>query len=139
MTIRNDGVYIEEGDVYLDILVNTLKSAGNTLAIFRYSYFETHKSKVGTVPINGIEPTYEAITRGSYAGARKLYVYVQKQHIGLIPYLDQIPKEYLSASALGENGYLLNRVLLPLRESDFITALAAANNMTLLTPEALEK
>ena len=58
------------------------------------------------VPIDGVEPDYEAISSGKYKGARPLFVYVKKQHVGVVPGIDKFVAEYVSAKAMSKDGYL---------------------------------
>jgi hypothetical protein len=55
----------------------------------------------------GVEPSHTAIASGEYLGARKLYAYLNKDRIGLVPHLEKIATEFVSARALGADGYLL--------------------------------
>ena len=49
-----------------------------------------------------------------YKGARKLYIYVKKQHAGVIPGLEKFVEEYVSDKAIGEDGYLSKKGLVAL-------------------------
>ncbi len=51
-----------------------------------------------------------------------MYVYVKKQHVGVIPGLDKFAAEYVSPKALGEDGYLAKKglVTLPKAEADAV-------------------
>ena len=53
-------------------------------------------------PIDGVEPTYDTIAGGKYKGARPLFVYVKKQHIGVVPGIDKFVAEYVSDKAMVE-------------------------------------
>ena len=54
-----------------------------------YSYLEENASKVQGLNMNGVAPTYENIASFEYPGARPLYVYVKKAHIGAIQGLSE--------------------------------------------------
>ena len=47
-------------------------------------------------PIDGVEPTFEDIAAGKYPGARPLFFYVKKEHVGVIPGIDKFVAEYVS-------------------------------------------
>ena len=66
-----------------------LEANKNAFGIFGYSFLEENTAKLKGVAIEGVEPTYDTISSGKYKGARPLFVYVKKQHIGVIPGLDK--------------------------------------------------
>jgi phosphate transport system substrate-binding protein len=135
--LRTDGAYTEFVKGQLAISLSTLKSEKNTLAFFPYADLEKLKDKVAAVPIDDVEPTYDAIAAGKYPGARRIYVYINKGHIGLVPQLENVAKEFVSARALGADGYLLKLGLLPPGEAEFMTVLGIATKMTPLTSDVL--
>jgi phosphate transport system substrate-binding protein len=138
--LRTDGAYVEVGEgLLVEVFLSAVKSDKNAMAILGYSLFETHKEKLVAVPIDGVEPAYDAITRGEYLGARKLYVYLNKGRIGLVPHLEKIATEFVSARALGAQGYLLKLGLLPPTEAEFMSTLAIVATMKPLTAETLAK
>jgi phosphate transport system substrate-binding protein len=138
--LRTDGAYVEIGEgLLVEVFLSTVRSEKNALAIFGYSLFQAHKAKLVAVPIDAIAPTVEAITSGKYLGARKLYVYLNKDRVGVVPHLEKIATEFVSARALGPQGYLLKLGLLPPTEAEFMSTLAIVANMTPLTSEALAR
>ena len=62
------------------------------------------------MPLNTVVPTYETIAQGSYPGARPLFIYVKKAHLGAIPGLKQFLNEY--ATSWGADGPLVKRGLI---------------------------
>ena len=58
--------------------------------------------------------------------SRPLFVYVKKQHVGVIPGLEEFVAEYVSDKAMGEDGYLADKglVTLPGDEADKTRAVA---------------
>ena len=69
--------------------------------MFGYSFLEENQAKLQGVPIDGVAPEYENITSGKYKGARRMYVYVKKEHVGLVPGLEKFAAEYVSPKAIG--------------------------------------
>ncbi len=63
-------------------------------------------------------PTFETIASGKYEGARPLFVYIKKQHVGVVPGLDKFAAEYVSTKALGEDGYLAKKGLVTLPKAE---------------------
>ena len=50
---------------------------------------------------------------GKYAASRPLFIYVKKAHVGVIPGINEFIAEYTSEKALGEDGYLSEKGLIP--------------------------
>ena len=75
---------------------------------------EENSARLNGVALNGVVPTYDNIAGGKYPGSRLLYVYLKKQHVGLVPGLDKFAAEYVSAKAIGEDGYLAKKGLVTL-------------------------
>jgi len=47
-----------------------------------------------------------------------MYVYIKKQHVGMVPGLDKFAAEYVSTKALGEDGYLAKKGLVTLPKNE---------------------
>ena len=116
--------------------IQKLEANQNAFGIFGYSFLEENAAKLRGVALDGVEPTFENIAGGKYKGARPLFVYVKKQHVGVIPGLDKFVAEFVSAKATGEDGYLSKKglVALPKAEGDKVRAAA-----TQLQPVAVEQ
>ena len=63
-------------------------------------------------------PTYETIASGEYKVARPLFVYAKKQHVGVVPGMNEFVAEYVSDKAIGEDGYLAAKGLIALPKDD---------------------
>ncbi len=96
------------------MIVQKLEANKDAYGIFGYSFLEENTSKLEGVAIEGVDPTYENISAGKYKGARDLFVYVKKQHVGVIAGLDKFVAEYVSDKAIGEDGYLAKKGLVAL-------------------------
>ncbi len=101
--IRADGAYIDAGEND-NLIVQKLKANPNSVGIFGFSFLEQNLDSVRGIPVSGVNPTYDAIASGEYPGARPLYVYVKKQHIGVIPGLQEYLLEFINAGT--RDGYL---------------------------------
>jgi phosphate transport system substrate-binding protein len=115
--IREDGAYVEAGEND-NLIAQKLAANKNALGIFGYSFLEENTDKLKGLKINGIAPTFETISSAKYTAARPLFVYIKKQHIGVIPGLREFANEYVSDKAIGEEGYLSDRGLVSLDKSD---------------------
>lgn len=104
-SIRKDGGYVEAGEND-NVIVQKLEGNPNALGVFGFSFLEENTAKLKGVPLNGVEPTFENIAANKYKGARRMYVYFKKAHVGVIPGLDKFAAEYVSDKAIGEDGYL---------------------------------
>jgi phosphate transport system substrate-binding protein len=120
-SLREDGAYIEAGEND-NLIVQKLVANKDAFGIFGYSFLEENSAKLRGASLNGVEPTYENIADGKYPGSRRLYFYIKKQHVGLVPGLDKFAAEYVSSKAMGEDGYLAKKglVTLPKKEADMI-------------------
>ncbi len=136
-SIRKDGGYVEAGEND-NVIVQKLEANKNAVGIFGYSFLEENGAKLKAASIEGVDPTYEAISGGKYKGARKLYVYIKKAHVGVIPGLDKFVAEYTSAKALGEDGYLARKGLVPLPKDDMEKAAKSAVGMETLKGDDLK-
>jgi len=116
-TLREDGAYVEAGEND-NVIVAKLEANKNAFGVFGYSFLEENSAKLRGVPLNGVAPDFDEITSGKYPGARRMYVYIKKQHVGLVPGLDKFAAEYVSNKALGEDGYLAKKGLVTLPKNE---------------------
>jgi phosphate transport system substrate-binding protein len=116
-SVREDGPYIEAGEND-NLIVQKLDRNPNALGIFGFSFLEQNDDKVQGSIIEGKAPEFETIADGSYPISRPLYFYVKKAHIDSIPGIADYLVEFTSEAAMGEDGYLLDKGLIPLSESE---------------------
>jgi phosphate transport system substrate-binding protein len=88
--------------------------------------------------VDGIAPSYETVASGDYKMARPLYIYVKKQHVGIVPGIAEFVAEYVSDKALGADGYLADKGLITLPEADAEKTKAMATAMDVLKVEGLK-
>jgi phosphate transport system substrate-binding protein len=120
-SIREDGAYVEAGEND-NVIVAKLEANKNAFGIFGYSFLEENSAKLRGVALDGVDPNYDSISAGKYKGSRALWVYIKKQHVGLVPGIDTFAAEYVSPKAIGEDGYLSKKglVTLPKNEADTV-------------------
>jgi phosphate transport system substrate-binding protein len=118
-SIRKDGAYVEAGEND-NVIVQKLEANKDAYGIFGYSFLEENTAKLKGVAIEGVEPEYDVISSGKYKGARPLFIYVKKQHVGVVPGIDKFVEEYVSEKAMSKDGYLARKglVALPKEEAD---------------------
>ena len=127
-SIRKDGAYVEAGEND-NVIVQKLEGNKNAFGVFGYSFLEENAAKLKGVAIEGVDPTYENISGGKYKGARDLYVYVKKAHVGVIAGLDKFVAEYVSEKAMGADGYLAGKGLVALPKDAAAKVKASATAM----------
>ena len=103
--MREDGAFIEAGEND-NLIVQKLEANRGTIGIFGYSYLEENLDKLKGLTVNGVSPTYDAISTFKYPGARPLYVYVKNAHVAAVPAVKAFIAEFTKESAFGPNGYL---------------------------------
>ena len=127
-TLREDGAYVEAGEND-NLIVQKLQANPSALGIFGFSFLDQNLDKIQGSRINGVEPTFENIASGDYPVSRPLFFYVKKAHVGTIPGIKEYTTEFTSEKAIGEEGYLTDRGLIPLPEDELEEVRAAVSNM----------
>lgn len=112
-TVREDGAYVEAGEND-NLIVQKLIANPNALGVFGFSFLDQNRDKVQGSIVNGSAPTFENIASKEYAISRPLYFYVKKAHVGSVPGIKEFLKEFTSKKAMGDEGYLIDRGLIPL-------------------------
>jgi phosphate transport system substrate-binding protein len=130
-SLREDGAYIEAGEND-NLIVQKLVANPNSLGVFGYSYLDQNTDAIQGATLNGVAPTFENISDGSYPLARALYFYVKNAHVKTIPGMQEYIAEFTSDKAVGEYGYLAERGLIPAPTAERAKARADARNLTAL-------
>jgi phosphate transport system substrate-binding protein len=126
--MREDGAFIEAGEND-NLIVQKLLGNPNAVGIFGFSFLEENSRDVVGAVINGVNPDFDSIAAGDYPISRGLYFYVKKEHIATSPDLKAFVEEFISEGALGQEGYLIDRGLIPLREDELKKAIEVAKNL----------
>ena len=127
-TVREDGAFIEAGEND-NLVVQKLEANPTALGIFGYSFLDQNQDKVQGSFIDEVAPEFESIADGSYPVSRPLYSYVKATHVGEIPGIEEFLEELTSEAAWGDFGYLSDRGLIPLPESERQAVLAAVRGL----------
>lgn len=112
-SIREDGSYVEAGENDV-LIIRKLEANPTAFGIFGFSFLDQNSDKVQGALIEGNAPEFEAISDGSYPVSRPLYFYVKKAHVGSIPGIKEFIAEFTNEKAWGEDGYLVDKGLIPL-------------------------
>lgn len=132
VSIREDGAFVEAGEND-NLIVSKLEANPNALGVFGFSFLDQNSDAIKGAVIDGVEPTFENIASGDYPVSRSLFFYVKNAHVGVIPGLQEYAVEFLSDAATGEEGYLVDKGLIPLPEDAHAEIKAAVENLTPMT------
>jgi len=100
------------------LIVQKLQADPESLGIFGFSFLDQNADLVQGSLVDGIEPTFANIAEGKYPISRPLFFYVKKAHVNLIPGIRDYLKEFTSEKAFGEEGYLSDRGLIPMPQTE---------------------
>jgi len=115
--IREDGKYIEAGEND-NLIVQKLAANPKALGVFGYSFLEQNEDKIQGSLIDGVAPEFELIASGKYPVSRPLFFYVKKAHVGKVPGIREYLAEFTSEKAWGEEGYLVDKGLIPMPKDE---------------------
>lgn len=116
-SIREDDNFIEAGEND-NLIVNKLNANPNALGIFGFGFLDQNAESVQGTIIDGVAPTFENISDGSYPVSRSLFFYVKKDNIGLVPGIEEFLAEFMSDRASGDDGYLAEKGLIPMTPAE---------------------
>jgi phosphate transport system substrate-binding protein len=117
-SIREDGGYIEAGEND-NLIIQKLQKNPDALGIFGFSFLDQNADLVKGATIDGAAPEFETIANGEYQVSRPLYFYVKKAHVAEIPGMNEFLTEFTSEKAMGQEGYLTDKGLIPLDEATY--------------------
>jgi len=112
-SVREDNGYIESGEND-NLIVQKLTSNPEAYGIFGFSFLDQNSDTLQGSRVDGVVPTFEAIADGSYPVSRPLFFYVKKAHVGKVPGIMEFLTEFTSEDAMGDEGYLTDKGLIPL-------------------------
>jgi phosphate transport system substrate-binding protein len=115
--IREDGGYIEAGENDV-LIVQKLVANPAAFGIFGFSFLDQSRDKIQGAMIEGTRPEFELIASGRYPISRSLYFYVKKAHAAAIPGMKEYVDEFTGDRAVGDEGYLADKGLIPLPRAD---------------------
>jgi len=130
-TIREDGHYVEAGEND-NLIVQKLQANPNALGVFGFSFLDQNSDKVQGSIVNGREPNFDTIADFSYPVSRPLYFYVKKAHVGKVPGMREYLDEFVSKKAMGDEGYLSEKGMIPLSSDAYKKLKANVKNLTTL-------
>jgi phosphate transport system substrate-binding protein len=135
--MREDGAYVEAGEND-NLIVQKLQANPDAVGIFGFSFLEQNEGTVKDIAVDDVQASYEAIADGTYKVARPLFIYAKKQHVGVIPGVQEFIAEYVSDKAIGEDGYLADKGLVTLPGDAAEKSRAEALALKVLSAEGLK-
>jgi phosphate transport system substrate-binding protein len=130
-TVREDGAYIEAGEND-NLIVQKLEANPNAVGIFGFSFLDQNMDKIHGSYVDGVQPTFDAIADGKYPVSRPLYFYVKKAHADVIPGIREYLDEFTSDKAWGAEGYLSEKGLIPMPDTERLKYNDAAHSLKTL-------
>lgn len=118
-SIREDGAYVEAGEND-NLIIQKLQKNPDALGIFGFSFLDQNTDLVKGSLVNGAAPEFETIASGEYPISRPLYFYVKKAHVNEIPGMSEFLIEFTSEKAMGQEGYLTDKGLIPLDQDKYM-------------------
>jgi len=115
-SVREDGAYVDAGEND-NLIVQKLVANPNAIGVFGFSFLDQNEDVIQGSLVNGIAPAFEAISDGAYPVSRSLYFYVKQAHVDSIPGIREYVAEFTSEGAIGDEGYLSDRGLIPSPEA----------------------
>ena len=131
-SMREDGAFIEAGEND-NLIVQKLEANPVALGIFGFSFLDQNADKLHGSIVEGVAPEFENIASGDYGVSRSLYFYVKQEHVGTIPGIKEYVAEFTSEKAWGNDGYLVEKGLIPLPDADRKAMHDAANGLAPLS------
>ena len=116
-SLREDGLYIDSGEDD-SRLVRKVTDDPEALAILGFNFLDRNSDRLRGAEIDGVAPAFERIEAGDYPIARPLYLYVKKAHGSVLPDLAAFVREIASSAAWGDEGYLVDKGLIPMPEAE---------------------
>ena len=132
VSVREDGVYVDAGEND-NLIVSKLEANPNALGVFGFSFLDQNSDKIKGANVDGVEPTFDNIADGEYPVSRSLYFYIKNAHVGVVPGIQEYADEFLSTAASGEEGYLVDKGLIPLLDDEHETVQSNVANLTPMT------
>jgi phosphate transport system substrate-binding protein len=129
LAVREDGAYIEAGEND-NLIVQKLVANPNALGVFGFSFLDQNTDRIHGNPVDGVEPTFENIASGKYPVSRPLYIYVKNAHVDPVPGIREFVAEFTSEKAIGDEGYLTERGLIPAPKAERDKFRADGKNLT---------
>ncbi|OPB31117.1 PstS family phosphate ABC transporter substrate-binding protein [Bartonella sp. AR 15-3] len=117
IAVRKDGKAVDIDGDYSETFAR-LTSSKTGIGVFSLSFYENNADKLKAASINGIYPSVETISDGSYLISRPLFFYVKKLHLNIVPGMQEYIDLFLSDQMIGLHSPLAEYGLVPISERE---------------------
>ena len=128
-TVREDGGWVEAGEND-NLIVQKISADPDSLGVFGFSFLDQNTDVIQGAIMDDVAPEFENIANGSYSISRPLYFYVKSLHVNLVPGVKEFIDEFTSDRAWGDEGYLVDKGLIPMPNAERGLFRAAGENLT---------
>jgi phosphate transport system substrate-binding protein len=115
-TVREDGAWVEVSDNYTVIMQKIVANPA-AVGVITFSYLDQNPDRLQGAVVDGQVATFDNIANGKYPVSRPLFFYVKKQHVGMIPGIQEYVAEFTADKAWGPNGYLADKGLIAMPDA----------------------
>ena len=98
--LREDGAVTEAGEND-NLIIEKLAANKDRFGIFGFSFLDQNKDKVQGSLVDGVEPNMATIADGSYGVSRPLFFYVKKEHVGVVPGIQEYADYFMGLTKSG--------------------------------------
>jgi phosphate transport system substrate-binding protein len=130
--IREDGAWIDAGEND-GAIVQRLTKNPEALGVFGFSFLIQNEDRIRGARIAGVAPTFTDIAAQKYQVSRSLYFYLKKAHLGVVAGLGDFVKAFTDERAWGDEGYLVDKGLIPLPQAQRATMGASARAFAVMS------
>jgi phosphate transport system substrate-binding protein len=116
-TVRTDGAWIDSGENDTAIIQSLTKTPG-AIGVLGFSFLDQNGDRVKGAKLAGAEASFDNITSGVYGLSRVMYFYVKDQNLPMVGGLSEYVAEFATEGAIGPEGYLIEKGLIPLSDAD---------------------
>ena len=100
---------------------------------------DRNRDKVKPAEIDGVLPKFEDISSGKYPVSRSLFFYVKNAHAAVIPGIKEYVREFTADKAIGSDGYLVSKGLIPLPDDERAKFAKDGKKLAKFDPKVLKK
>ena len=111
--VRTDGPVVQVGEND-NLIIEKLADEPKRFGVFGFSFLDQNSDKVQGAFIDGVLPSFESIADSSYGISRPLFYYLKKEHIGIIPGIEEYDAKFTQMRKPG--GVLEEQGLIPLAD-----------------------
>jgi len=110
-TLREDGVYRDRGEK----LREHLETYPNALALLDFREVSAQPETFAAASIDGVEPNIDTIVAETYAGSRAMFIYVNTEHLRVMPAMFSFVSGYRRSVA---ESWSIPTLVAPQRQAD---------------------